>query len=44
VIRNSIPVVVAAVFVVLTGVVGSLSMTYGVAFYRDIRSAEPRSP
>jgi hypothetical protein len=32
--------VAAVVFVVLTGIVGAFSMTYGVAFYRDIRPAE----
>ncbi|EMA50561.1 DUF7847 domain-containing protein [Halococcus thailandensis] len=32
--------VAAVVFLVLTGVVGAFSMTYGVAFYRDIRPTE----
>ncbi|WP_435077343.1 hypothetical protein [Halococcus sp. AFM35] len=36
--------VAAVVFVALTGVVGAFSMTYGVAFYRDIRPAEPSAP
>lgn len=41
-VRPSIGVLVgaAAVFVVLSGVVGAFSMTYGVAFYRDIRPTE----
>ncbi len=37
-------VVAAVVFVVLTGIVGAFSMTYGVAFYRDIRPTEPSAP
>ncbi|EMA43280.1 DUF7847 domain-containing protein [Halococcus saccharolyticus] len=32
-------IVAVAVFVVLSGVVGAFSMTYGVAFYRQIRPA-----
>lgn len=32
-------IVAVAVFVVLTGIVGAFSMTYGVAFYRQIRPA-----
>ena len=35
-----VAIVAAVVFVVLTGVVGAFSMTYGVAFYRDIRPVE----
>ncbi|WP_049997409.1 DUF7847 domain-containing protein [Halococcus sediminicola] len=35
-----VAIVAAVVFVALTGVVGAFSMTYGVAFYRDIRPAE----
>jgi hypothetical protein len=37
-------VVAAVVFVALTGIVGAFSMTYGVAFYRDIRPTEPSTP
>jgi hypothetical protein len=36
--------VAAVLFVVLTGIVGAFSMTYGVAFYRDIRPTEPSAP